>query len=89
MATIHIQFSDDTPDQELQGMESHNLIQIARAIWTEKPNVKLVLAQDGDPELLSSWTEVPAEGQCWQPNLREMRRWGMGDDLTDDTTEIE
>lgn len=89
MATIFVQYDDGRPDNDYQGLPAHNLIQTARAIWTEQEHVALVLTCDGDPGLLSSWTEVPAEGQCWQPTMKEMRRWGMGDDLTDDTTEIE
>lgn len=84
MATIFVQYDDGRPDNDYQGLSAHNLIQTARAVWTEEEHVALVLTCDGDPELLSSWTEVPREGAVFQPTMRQMKKWGMADDVRDD-----
>jgi len=82
MASITVQYKDGR-ETFSDGIQSAEVVKLARESRKED-GVSVVLICDGDPELLSSWGEVTEAGNYVQPDMRDMRQYGLGDDLIDD-----
>ena len=82
MASITVQFKDGR-ETFSEGIQSHSVLQSARARWQED-GVAAVLVCDGNPDLLSSWGVVTQIGSFLQPDMADMRGFGLADDITDD-----
>ncbi len=82
MASITVQFKDGR-ETFSDGIQHTEVLRLARESRKED-GVSVVLICDGDPELLSSWGEAAASGNYIQPDMSDMRGYGLADDLIDD-----
>ena len=87
MASITVQYNSGR-ETFSEGIQSNELLKYARESWRED-GVSAVLVCDGDPELLSSWGVVTEIGGYLQPDMADMRGYGLADGLTDDIDDDE
>lgn len=83
-ATILVKFNGQREDVLIEDVNGLRVQKIAHEQWDKNEDVKAVITCMGDSGLLSSWGMMTSDGTWIQPEMNDMRDFGLDEGVRDD-----